>query len=123
VTLLKRGFEKYSKTDEGAVYAIKGCPMHEDPLHLIPHELRDEFFEEYGVRIEGSLSPLNTMRLEKEYSGRLEDVMVERIFFSEDKRVGLGHIVSIQISGYCRFNRVLIFNNCRIRERSTCLPI
>lgn len=90
VTLLKRGFEKFSKTDEGAVYAIKGCPMHEDPLHLIPHELRDEFFEEYGVRIEGSLSPLNTMRLEKEYNGRLEDVMVERIFFSEDKRVGIG---------------------------------
>ncbi|MCZ8537055.1 PrkA family serine protein kinase [Paenisporosarcina quisquiliarum] len=90
VTLLKRGFEKYSKTDEGAVYAIKGCPMHEDPLHLIPHELRDEFFEEYGVRIEGSLSPLNTMRLEKEYNGRLEDVMVERIFFSEDRRVGIG---------------------------------
>ncbi|MGE6489251.1 PrkA family serine protein kinase [Paenisporosarcina sp. NPDC076898] len=90
VTLLKRGFEKYSKTDEGAVYAIKGCPMHEDPLHLIPHELRDEFFEEYGVRIEGSLSPLNTMRLEKDYKGRLENVMVERIFFSEDKRVGIG---------------------------------
>lgn len=90
VTLLKRGFEKYSKTDEGAVYAIKGCPMHEDPLHLIPHELRDEFFEEYGVRIEGSLSPLNAMRLDKEFNGRLEDVMVERIFFSEDKRVGIG---------------------------------
>ena len=30
------------------------------------------------------------MRLEKEYKGRLEDVMVERIFFSEDKRVGIG---------------------------------
>ena len=34
VTLLKRGLEQYSRTDEGAVYAIKGCPMHEDPLHL-----------------------------------------------------------------------------------------
>lgn len=90
VTLLKRGFEKYSKTDEGAVYAIKGCPMHEDPLHLIPHELRGEFFDEYGIHIEGSLSPLNVMRLEKEYKGCLEDVMVERIFFSEDKRVGIG---------------------------------
>lgn len=90
VTLLKRGFEKYSKTDEGAVYAIKGCPMHEDPLHLIPQELRSEFFYEYGIHIEGSLSPLNVMRLEKEYQGRLEDVMVERIFFSEDKRVGIG---------------------------------
>src|SRR5690625_486058 len=90
VTLLKRGLEAYSRTDEGAVYAIKGCPMHEDPLHLIPNHLRDEFYKEYGIRIEGSLSPLNTMRLEEEYNGRIEDVMVERILFSENKRVGIG---------------------------------
>ncbi|MGE7691891.1 PrkA family serine protein kinase [Lysinibacillus sp. NPDC097214] len=90
VTLLKRGLEQFSRTDEGAVFAIKGCPMHEDPLHLIPHHLRNEFYEEYGIRIEGSLSPLNTMRLEKEYDGRIENVMIERISFSEDKRVGIG---------------------------------
>src|SRR5699024_9361762 len=90
VTLLKRGLEAYSRTDEGAVYAIKDCPMHEDPLHLIPNHLREDFRKEYGIQIEGSLSPLNTMRLETEYSGRIEDVMVERIFFSEDKRVGIG---------------------------------
>ncbi|AVK95379.1 PrkA family serine protein kinase [Lysinibacillus sphaericus] len=90
VTLLKRGLEQFSRTEEGAVYAIKGCPMHEDPLHLIPHHLRNDFFEEYGIRIEGSLSPLNTMRLEKEYEGRIENVIIERITFSEDKRVGIG---------------------------------
>lgn len=90
VTLLKRGLEQYSKTENGAVYAIKGCPMHEDPLHLIPEYLREDFFHEFGIRIEGSLSPLNTMRLEKEYGGRIEDVLIERIFFSEDKRVGIG---------------------------------
>lgn len=90
VTLLKRGLESYSRTDEGAVYAIKGCPMHEDPLHLIPQHLRHDFYETYGIRIEGSLSPLNTMRLEKEYGGEIENVLVERIFFSEDKRVGIG---------------------------------
>ncbi|MEK4090651.1 PrkA family serine protein kinase [Viridibacillus sp. FSL R5-0477] len=90
VTLLKRGLEQYSRTDEGAVYAIKGCPMHEDPLHLIPHHLRKDFYEEYGLRIEGNLSPLNTMRLEKEYDGLIENVMIERITFSEDKRVGIG---------------------------------
>lgn len=90
VTLLKRGLEQYSKTENGAVYAIKGCPMHEDPLHLIPEYLREDFFNEFGIRIEGSLSPLNTMRLEKEYGGRIEDVLIERIFFSEDKRVGIG---------------------------------
>ena len=59
VSLLKRGLEAYSLTDQGAIYAIKGCPMHEDPLHLIPQHLREDFYEEYGIRIEGNLSPLN----------------------------------------------------------------
>ncbi len=90
VTMLKRGLEAYSKTDEGAVYAIKGCPMHEDPLHLIPQSMRDDFQKQYGIRVEGSLSPLNMMRLEQEYDGRIEDVIIERIFFSEDKRTGIG---------------------------------
>jgi serine protein kinase len=90
VTMLKRGLEAYARTDRGAVYAIKGCPMHEDPLHLIPHYLRDEFYHDYGIRIEGNLSPLNLMRLEKEYGGRVEDVMVHRVLFSEDKRIGIG---------------------------------
>ncbi|MED1202990.1 PrkA family serine protein kinase [Heyndrickxia acidicola] len=90
VTMLKRGLEAYARTDRGAVYAIKGCPMHEDPLHLIPHYLRDDFYKEYGIRIEGNLSPLNLMRLEQEYGGRVEDVMVQRVLFSEDKRVGIG---------------------------------
>ncbi|WP_078577414.1 PrkA family serine protein kinase [Salipaludibacillus agaradhaerens] len=90
VTLLKRGLEKYTRTDRGAVYAIKDCPMHEDPLHLIPHHMRGDFFKEFGIRIEGNLSPLNMMRLEKDYGGRIEDVMVERIFLSEDRRVGVG---------------------------------
>ncbi|HDR8186119.1 TPA: PrkA family serine protein kinase [Bacillus thuringiensis] len=90
VTMLKRGLETYSRTDRGAIFAIKGCPMHEDPLHLIPQHLRNDFFDEYGVRIEGNLSPLNVMRLEQEYGSRIEDVVVERIFFSEDRRTGIG---------------------------------
>ncbi|GIN87667.1 protein PrkA [Heyndrickxia sporothermodurans] len=90
VTMLKRGLEAYTRTENGAIYAIKGCPMHEDPLHLIPNHLRDEFYQEYGIRIEGNLSPLNMLRLEEEYSGRIEDVLIERILFSEDRRVGIG---------------------------------
>lgn len=90
VTLLKRGLEEYTLTDRGAVYAIKGCPMHENPLHLIPQHLRSELEHEYGIRVEGSLSPLNRMRLEEEYNGKIEDVLVERVFFSEDNRVGIG---------------------------------
>ncbi|MBB6451767.1 serine protein kinase [Salirhabdus euzebyi] len=90
VSMLKRGLEQFSYTDFGAVYAIKGCPMHEDPLHLIPQHLRDDFYQEYGIRIEGNLSPLNMMRLEQEYDGRIEDVIVERVFLSENKRKGIG---------------------------------
>src|SRR5262245_16347361 len=40
VTMLKRGLEQYTRTNKGAVYAIKDCPMREDPMHLIPPELR-----------------------------------------------------------------------------------
>lgn len=90
VSILKRGLEHYSKTDDGAIYAIKDCPMSEDPLHLIPENLRDAFYEEYGIRIEGSLSPLNRMKLEKDYEGIIEHVRVERIFLSEEKRTGIG---------------------------------
>lgn len=90
VSMLKRGLEQYTRTDAGAVYAIKNCQMAEDPLHLIPRELREDFFEEYGIRIEGSLSPLNAYKIEHEFGGRIEDVPVERIFFSEDRRRGIG---------------------------------
>ena len=29
-----------ARTDDGAVYALQGCPMHEEPLHLVPDALR-----------------------------------------------------------------------------------
>lgn len=90
VTMLKRGLERFSRTAEGAVYGIKGCPMHEEPLHLIPKELREEFQKEYNVYIEGELCPSCRMMVEKEYDGNIEEVLVERIFLSEDNRVGIG---------------------------------
>lgn len=90
VTLLKRGLEKFSRTDQGAVYAIEGCPMHEDPLHLIPHELRPDFEKELGVRIEGNLCPSCQMRLRTEFDGDIEKVRVERVFISEENRIGIG---------------------------------
>ncbi|HOV78625.1 MAG TPA: PrkA family serine protein kinase [Bacillota bacterium] len=90
VAMLKRGLEKYSRTDDGALYGIKGCPMHEEPLHLIPKELREDFQREFNVYIEGELCPSCRMMVETEYSGRIEKVPVERIFLSEDNRVGIG---------------------------------
>jgi len=90
VAMLKRGLEQYSKLDRGAVYAIKKCPMHEEPLHLIPKELRADFEKEYGVYIEGELCPSCRMMLETEYNSNIENVLVERIILSEDHRVGIG---------------------------------
>ncbi|SES89987.1 PrkA family serine protein kinase [Paenibacillus sp. NFR01] len=90
VTLLKRGLEQYSRTEEGAVYAIEGCPMHEEPLHLIPLELRPEIERELGVRIEGNLCPSCQMRLKNEYRSDIEQVKVVRVLLSEEERVGIG---------------------------------
>ncbi|WP_409345009.1 PrkA family serine protein kinase [Paenibacillus sp. MBLB4367] len=90
VTLLKRGLERFSRMEEGAVFAIKGCPMHEEPLHLIPQELRADVEQELGVKIEGSLCPSCQMRLKTEYEGQIENVMVERVVLSEETRTGIG---------------------------------
>jgi serine protein kinase len=88
--LLKRGLEEYSRTDEGAMYGIKGSPMHESPLNLIPASLRAEFRETYGVELTGELSPWARERLEREYEGDYLRVPVERIFISEATRMGVG---------------------------------
>ncbi|HKQ77063.1 MAG TPA: protein prkA [Blastocatellia bacterium] len=90
VTLLKRGLEDWTRTDVGAVYGIKDCPMHEEPLHLIPLELRPEIEKHYGLYIEGELCPQCRYNLDHVYNGRHEDVLVKRIVFSEKDRIGIG---------------------------------
>jgi serine protein kinase len=90
VNMLKRGLEVWTTTEAGAVYAIKDCPMHEEPLHLIPHQLRGEVEKHYGIYIEGDLCPQCRYALEKTYGGRHEDVKVHRVAFSEKERVGIG---------------------------------
>src|SRR5204862_4519935 len=74
----------------GAIYAIKGCPMHEEPLHLIPDALRADIHREYGIYIEGDLCPVCRQRVRDEYDDKTEDVIVERIVFAEKNRVGIG---------------------------------
>jgi len=90
VTMLKRGLEEWSRTEAGAVYSIKDCPMHEEPLHLIPQQLRAEVEKHYGIYIEGDLCPQCRYALEHTYGGRHEDVKVHRIVLSEKNRVGIG---------------------------------
>jgi serine protein kinase len=88
--MLREGLERYTRLPEGAVYAIAGCPMHEEPLHLIPKELRPEILQEYGLYIEGALCPSCNYRLQHEWDNDIYRVPVERIVFSAENRVGLG---------------------------------
>lgn len=90
---LKRGLEAFSKTDEGAIYALSDSPMHEDPLCAIPESLRGRFKSDHGILIKGQLSPLMSMILEKDYNGDFLKLPVKRILFSEQSRLGIGTFV------------------------------
>jgi serine protein kinase len=93
VILLKRGLEEYTQTDRGAVYAIADCPQHENPLHLVPHALRKDFLDDYGVYIEGELCPMCALNLRGKYDNDIYRVPVRRIFFSEKDRISIGTFV------------------------------
>jgi len=90
VILLKRGLEAYSHTEAGALYGIHGCPVHESPLHLVPHTMRGQFRATYGVEITGELCPYCTTRVQTEFGGDFMQVPVQRIFISEAGRIGVG---------------------------------
>ncbi len=90
VIRLKRGLEEYSYTDEGALYGIAGCPVHESPLHLVPHTMRSGFRETYNVEVAGELCPHCRARLEHELAGDFLRMPVERIFISEAGRSAIG---------------------------------
>ena len=72
------------------VYSLKGCPMHEEPLHLLPKHLRPEFEKMLGVQIEGDLCPVCKYKLLHEYGGKYEEFPVERTGFSIRSRKGVG---------------------------------
>ncbi len=118
--LLKKGLERYSHTDEGALYTFgwreegadgsmyyADCPMHEEPLHLVPVDDRLALVEKlvaestatspYEVAIEGDLCPYcrqmfneRMARYEGDWSRVLGDVRVYRLILSEQDRVGIG---------------------------------
>jgi serine protein kinase len=96
-TMLKRGLERWSHTEDGAVYAVQGCPMHEEPLHLVPSfaaadavDLRAKVAEYTGVTVEGDLCPHCRWRVENEFEGDFSRMPIERIYLSEAKRIGIG---------------------------------
>jgi serine protein kinase len=120
--LLKKGLQEYSRTPEGAVYTFKWtnlketglagededdfpCPMHEEPLRLIPPTWRHQAFKDLGlgndrhrVVISGDLDPACRFifqSLMEKYGGDWSKVManhirVKRLILSEQDRVGIG---------------------------------
>ncbi|MFZ5968065.1 MAG: PrkA family serine protein kinase [Bacillota bacterium] len=72
------------------IYALKGCPLREEPLHLIPKHLRKEFEEILGVRIEGDLCPICKYRLKEEYHNEFEKFPVITTDFSIRSKKGIG---------------------------------
>ena len=72
------------------VYVLEGCPMHEEPLHLIPKHLRKEFEDMLGVEIEGDLCPVCKYRLLNEFGGEYEKFPVSTKNFSIRSRKGIG---------------------------------
>jgi serine protein kinase len=85
VEKLQRGLESVDP-----VYAIEGCPMFEEPLHLIPRHLRKEFEKMLGVHIEGDLCPACRFRLKEEFGARYEEFPVGTVSFSKRNRKGIG---------------------------------
>ena len=72
------------------MYHIDGCPIHEEPLHLIPRSLRDEFKQIYGINIEGDLCPVCRHRLKEEYNNDYMSIPVKQSSFSVRGRRGVG---------------------------------
>ncbi len=117
VRLLKRGLEDYSRTEAGALYTfawrveeggretVVPCPMNEEPLHLLPLQWRTAALEKLGllkalerpIPLDRELCPACRFRfrmlLEKyagDWSRAMDHVVVRRLVFSEQDRVGIG---------------------------------
>ncbi|MBX3458666.1 MAG: serine protein kinase [Planctomycetes bacterium] len=117
--LLKRGLERYCRTDDGRLYTfgwkikdeVTGAdviwsPMHEDPIKLIPREARQKLLDQinagskltYKLRVEGDLDPLSRKimaDLLARHDGNWREVIdkyivVKRLVISEKDRVGIG---------------------------------
>ncbi|MCI0461649.1 MAG: serine protein kinase, partial [Gemmataceae bacterium] len=113
--LLKKGLEDYSKSDQGMLFSFSWqgengawhkCPMHEDPLHLVPFELRPALLArlnegrkstDYHIQMQGDLCPfcrqMYNERLAKcdgDWNRMLDEVKVYRLILSEQDRIGIG---------------------------------
>jgi len=84
VERLKQGLQSEN------MYVIDGCPMNEEPLHLVPRHLRKEFSKMLDVEIEGDLCPICRYKLKEEFQGRWEEMPVKKADFSIRAKRGIG---------------------------------
>ena len=87
---IKKGLAQYTCTEEGSVYSIVGCPLHEDPLHLLPEDMRKKMRVDHGIFIEGELCPVCVWKLKNEHGGDWRKFEIEKVEFSEASRTGIG---------------------------------
>ena len=72
------------------MYHIEGCPIHEEPLHLIPRSLREEFQDIYGIKVEGDLCPVCRHKLKDEFDNDYTKMPITQSSFSVRGRRGVG---------------------------------
>jgi serine protein kinase len=142
--LLKKGLEAYSRTEEGRLYTFywkteEGplpCPMHEEPLHLLPPEIREAFLKElkalhpdypYPLEVEGDLCPVCRFMMREalgRHGGDLaavleKEIAVKRLVLSEKDRVGIGTFQpkdeknqdSTELTGDINYRKVAIYGS------------
>ena len=80
---------KRALEDAEEYYYLDGCPIREEPLHLLPRSLRKDFEDILGVHIEGDLCPVCRHRLMTEFDGKYECFPVKQTGFSQRGRRGI----------------------------------
>lgn len=114
VRLLKKGLEAYSRTENGRLYSFywlldngdrMDCPMHEEPMHLIPPDFRPAVLEELNqgregvdkIVIEGDLCPVCRYLFNEalrqaggDWMKVIDKIRVRRLLLSEKDRIGIG---------------------------------
>jgi serine protein kinase len=157
VRMLKKGLEHYTRQDSGRLYSFSWVnpnkkdipvfrhllelgldempdPMNEDPLKLIPEDLRPKFLDElnrsrkdgYKIGIWGDLNPASRFmftELMKFYGGEwlrvMEHIKVRRLIFSEKDRVGIGTFQpkdeknqdATELTGDINYRKIAIFGS------------
>lgn len=125
---------KVEAARDGVKVEWEPCPMHEEPLHLIPIDMRDHFLanfnegrpDEEQIRIIGDLCPpcrYQQRELMRRYNGdwakMIRHIRVRRLVFSEQDRIGIGTFQpkdeknqdSTELTGDINYRKIAIYGS------------